>query len=228
MILVPIINQDLAWNCLASMEGKFDPADIVVVDNSRERHPLVLPFTPGFYVYRRQNLGVARSWNIGIRRALAAGQPLTVCSQSVAWGRRGAETLAESYANMDEWGAEYPGFSWHVNTFTVKFMETMGFFDENLFPAYMEDTDMLYRMGLCGLPSPRENGRHRPNFDLDATCGPDGAALNSGVVEVNFGRLERYYREKWGGNQQEEIFHTPFNSGKGVNWWEGVDYAGDH
>ena len=224
MILIPVITQDLAWNCLRSLD--VDPATLIVVDNSS--HGLDLPVVPGKLVRFGWNIGVAHAWNIGIRTALDnnAGT-LTVCSQSIVFGPRGTADLIHANANTDEWGAEYIGMGWHLNTFTRKFMQTVGFFDENFYPAYMEDTDMLYRMGLLGIPSPRENGRTRPYFTIDAELAGTALVLKGGEAHVDFDGLRQYYIRKWGGDQGHERYVSPFDSDHDVNWWPGVDSAGE-
>ena len=105
--------------------------------------------------------------------------------------------------------------------------QTFGFFDENFYPAYYEDTDALYRMGLLGIPSPRENGQSRPYAEIDATCLPNRQATTRGNIHVDFDSLRYYYRGKWGGDQGHETFRTAFDDFHGVNWWPGCRLAGD-
>lgn len=220
-ILVPAISQQRVETCLRTL--RLNPKDIIVVDNSP--HGLSLPFAVGKRVHRGYNLGVSRSWNIGVRTLLESDDThLVICSQSVVFGRNGGRDLRGMLG--DEWGAEYVGLGWHLNTFTRQFFETFGFFDENFHPGYFEDTDALYRMGLLGMPSPRENGRSRPYYEIDATC-PDAGALNDRKVEVDFDDLRRYYQSKWGGQQGEEKFERPFNNPDApINWWPRVATAG--
>lgn len=222
-LLIPVTVQELATRCLNSIKDEIDPELVIVVDNSL--YGLELPFEPGMVVRKFKNLGVSKSWNIGINAVLDSNaQWLTVCSQSVVFGPNGISDLFYSLVNTDEWGAEYNGMSWHLNTFTRRFMLTAGYFDENLYPAYMEDTDMLYRMGLLGIPSPRENGRSRPYFNIDAVCTGNAQALKAGI-SVDFTKLTEYYERKWGGPQQHEVYREAFGD-KGINWWPGVELAG--
>lgn len=142
-ILIPAISQERIVTCLRTL--RTNPKDIIVVDNSP--NGLELPFSVGRRVHRGMNLGVAHSWNIGVRALMESDDThLAICSQSVVFGRNGGRELKEMLG--DEWGAEYVGLGWHLNMFTRKFFEAFGFFDENFHPAYMEDTDALYRMGL--------------------------------------------------------------------------------
>lgn len=221
-VLIPAISQERVFNCVLSLRVK--PDNIIVVDNSP--NGLELPYPVGKRVHTGRNLGVARSWNIGVRAVLESEDDyLIICSQSVSFGRNGARDLKNSLT--DRWGAEYVGMGWHLNAFSREFLETFGFFDENYYPAYSEDTDALYRMGLLGLPSPRENGRSRPYFEIDASCATNGGALKDGTATVDFGDIGMYYESKWGGPQGQERYKTPFNNPNAhVNWWPGVSYAG--
>ena len=220
-ILIPAISQERIVTCLRTL--RTNPKDIIVVDNSP--NGLELPFSVGRRVHRGMNLGVAHSRNIGVRALMESDDThLAICSQSVVFGRNGGRELKEMLG--DEWGAEYVGLGWHLNMFTRKFFEAFGFFDENFHPAYMEDTDALYRMGLLDMPSPRENGRSRPYYTIDATC-PDAGALKDGKATVDFAELETYYTLKWGGLQGQEKFERPFNNPElPINWWPRVTTAG--
>lgn len=221
-VLIPAISPDRTAVCLRSL--KVNPRDIIVVDNSV--HGIDLPFPVSKRVHLKRNLGVARAWNIGVKTVLDDPEEthLIICSQSVVFGRHGGRDLKNSIAAADEWGCEYVGMGWHLNTFSRHFLETFGYFDENFFPAYFEDTDALYRMGLLGIPSPRENGRSRPYFNIDASCNVDGGAIQDGKADINFTMLRSYYRAKWGGEQGEEKFERPFNQPDiDINWWPGLE-----
>jgi len=220
-ILIPAISQERLVTCLRTL--RTNPKDIIVVDNST--NGLALPFAVGRRIHRGMNLGVAKSWNIGVRALMESDDThLVICSQSVVFGRNGGRELKEMLG--DEWGAEFIGLGWHLNTFTRQFFETFGFFDENFHPAYFEDTDALYRMGLLGMPSPRENGRTRPYYTIDAEC-PDAGALKDGKAEIDFASLQTYYTAKWGGLQGDEKFERPFNNTElPINWWPRVQAAG--
>lgn len=62
-ILIPAISQERIVTCLRTL--RTNPKDIIVVDNSP--NGLELPFSVGRRVHRGMNLGVAHSWNIGVR-----------------------------------------------------------------------------------------------------------------------------------------------------------------
>jgi hypothetical protein len=226
-ILIPAISQHRIHRCLLSLRTK--PKDLIVVDNSVDG--LTLPYRPGTLIRAGRNLGVARSWNIGVRAVMDDLEEdfLVICSQSVVFGRTGGRDIPTSLSHADEWGCEYAGMGWHMNAFSRKFLETFGFFDETFYPAYMEDTDALYRMGLLGIPSPRENGQTRPYFNIDASCDTDGGALKDGVAQVSFHDLQIYYEAKWGGSQGNETFKQPFNHpAADINWWPGIRQAGTY
>jgi GT2 family glycosyltransferase len=88
-----------------------------------------------------------------------------------------------------------------------------GLFDENIYPAYLEDCDMSCRMDRLGLRRANVPGiaaRHGDDH-LTGSCtvngSPELATANARTHGGNFA----YYRRKWGGNNGEEIYPTPFN-----------------
>lgn len=95
-----------------------------------------------------------------------------------------------------------------------RLFQQVGKFDENLQPAYHEDSYMIYRIGLANLSQyevldalfyHRDRstliGLHIENMtdELDATRKAMDESMD-------------YYSRKWGGLPGHEVFKSPFNS----------------
>lgn len=91
--------------------------------------------------------------------------------------------------------------TWHA-------IDTIGYFDENLFPIYFEDTDWRRRAALAGLTHltlQDTNFVHAGSKTLLTV--PEEQTLH----DVTFPANRAYYEKKWGGDQGFERFSIPFN-----------------
>lgn len=138
---------------------------------------------------------------------------LVLCSQAILFGAQGGADLIAQLALTDGWGLEVAGAGWHLIGITTHTLRVVGPFDDGFHPAYYEDTDYLYRMGLAGLPSPRENGRAWPQIVVNFGDRGTALSIHRGHVRPNFGELRARYIAKWGGDQGHETYRTPWGSG---------------
>lgn len=196
---------------------------VLIVDNAKPRRRAA----PGWNgpVYRAaRNLGVPASWNLGVDLMRNRGADwLVLCSTAVKWGDLGGIDFVTRVDDVDP--AVFPAVSsgegWHLCAIHTTVFDQVGLFDENFYPGYWEDTDYLYRMGLAGLPSPRENGRDWAYVGpVDCEYGEQAHSLK--WCRPVFGELGAYYAAKWGGPQGEETFTTPFGEDHPIDWWRGV------
>ena len=89
----------------------------------------------------------------------------------------------------------------------------VGLFDENIYPAYLEDCDHAYRCDLLGMPRTNVAGLQARHGDdqLTGSCTINSdPAIQVENVRTHGNNFE-YYRRKWGGINGEEKFKTPFN-----------------
>lgn len=191
----------------------FGLGELLVIDNTRNG----LDLTGLIDVYRDpdgHNLGVARSWNVGIRRALADPDCDYVVLMSACM--RFGPILHTTWRRQMEtfWGEtviEADGHSWHLIAFHRRVFETVGLFDENFYPAYFEAIDFGYRMRLRDM----EYGwRH---VWVNALSADVGHGAKTGV-SLPAPPLLKYYREKWNGDKGEERFVLPFGN-MPIGYW---------
>lgn len=227
VICLPALNPEWAHACTESMHADLR-IQTVVVDNTKDglRDELIAR-----WVYRHprnENLGVAASWNVGLDIAEAEGADwLVVLSEAVRFGETGGLDLLDALdachlanysllldgASAQEFYpiAHFNDFAWHIQAISRMTWERVGAFDPIFRPAYFEDTDYLYRMGLAGLPSPRENGGKFFHATIDAYDLGNGHSIQQGLAEVRMGDLEGHYVRKWGGRQGQEQWRHPYN-----------------
>jgi GT2 family glycosyltransferase len=87
--------------------------------------------------------------------------------------------------------------------------ETLGCFDQNLFPIYCEDEDYAYRAKLAGLAEENCPSTLVYHFGSAAIrTSADLAEQNRLTHDRNFA----YYRRKWGGLAGHEVYRRPFNN----------------
>lgn len=176
----------------------------------------------------RNNRGVSWAWNEGMRRAKAAGYRHAVVANDDLKFRPGS--LRGIYDTIVETGAALvsPNQQRHpARTDTYEHMgvragadffcfiididqtvESAGWFDEQIYPAYFEDNDMHRRMRLAGLTT---------LIDTDRTVFHEGSMTqkfdkkNPNVNGATFEAIRSYYDLKWGGTPDAETYATPFN-----------------
>jgi GT2 family glycosyltransferase len=215
-LIVPILNQpELLVKMLASINQPVE--QIIVIDNGRaigESHPpLVGCGVEATTVHLPCNLGVAASWNLGIKLTPHAPYWLIV-NHDIEFGLGDLARLEEQIDPRE--AGVWLIFGLAAFAITRHTINAVGFFDEGIHPAYNEDLDFMRRVDLLGLP------RHEVGFTGthvgSATIHSDPVlrAANGFTHAAN----DRYYERKWGGPKLGgETFSTPFNRGGHMGDW---------
>jgi hypothetical protein len=215
VIGIPSLNQSaLLQRCLDSID--YPVAKLVVVHNTLPNVSgalqLAWPRTAReTTLIRHPNAGVAGSWN-EIVKLFPAPYWLLV-NDDIQFAAGDLQRMAESAEQNPLAGCLYGnhGASWWV--ITKHGIAEAGWLDENIFPAYLEDTDMAYRMDLLRLARVNVPGcasiHGVPGQASSCTvnCNPTLKAENMRTHGKNF----TYYIRKWGGINGQERFKTPFN-----------------
>jgi len=101
--------------------------------------------------------------------------------------------------------------------------EEVGYFDENIFPAYLEDCDYFYRVWLTRKLGQVKGDRISDKDSPLVECLLSGKTHHEGscviysdkkLYEENsrtHGQNNRYYVSKWGGLNDNEVYEKPFD-----------------
>lgn len=211
VLIVPVLNRpDLLGAMLRSIDHEVDR--VVIIDNGSvlkfdEPNPKVRIIRPG------HNLGVAASWNLGLKVTPQA--PWWLISNSDV--EFGPGDLAKLDEMVDpESGDHYFMLGMAIFAITRYTLHDAGYFDENFHPAYDEDLDWHRRALLAGSRrvDPPFTGTHVGS----ATIRSDASfwRQNGPTHQAN----DAYYARKWGGPKLGgEVFSTPFDRGGHVGDW---------
>ena len=162
------------------------------------------------------NLGVAASWNLGMRKIISEQEDIVfILSTSAHFNGKMQQFIdhvieEESRTKNDLYFCSARDAALHCFALTRQAIEKIGYFDENFWPIYYEDTDYYYRTKLepsfkkhdCNLPIVKSVG-------ASLTTNREPRFLQ--LYQSNAQRILTYYVAKWGGNQCSEKFAKPFN-----------------
>lgn len=211
--VLPSVHPPYLDACIATIADPF-LAHVVVLDNTTH------------------NLGVAASWNVGVRAMYAQdAEWLVILSAAMRFGDAGGlDFLAHLEAQTgDEWAIEAGpcptdptyGFGWHCIAFPRRTFDRVGLFDENFWPAYYEDLDFGHRIRCA---SGWEVGQDPmwPKVDVDATLASVAHGHKLGGIAIDPHKLAAYYEAKWGTmpGSSDRVFSTPFGDPQhGLDYW---------
>jgi GT2 family glycosyltransferase len=218
---MPVLNRlDLLDHCIGAIDY---PAEILVVNNNsvdvtfKQEIDQLAELRKFTVLHQKRNLGVAASWNLIIRTALAHGHEWIFIGSNDTVLHSGSLKAAVEFKKEKEFGV------WHLHAFNFFLLhratvERVGWFDENFYPAYKEDQDYCYRCHIAtmrrlpGMPGCRADHVGSATIRSDARY----AARNQETHAWN----ARYYQMKWGGDAGSEKFEHPFNNPNyDHRWW---------
>lgn len=215
-IVVPIYKE--LPHIFANIQSIDDWDNLLIVDNSSNGWCRIFETMGAKVVYHPENIGVARSWNLGIKEYK---DYTFFVSSSVKFNKGFSEVVQKLEALIAEKtpGVEHGLFTqlgWHCNGISLATAALCGVFDENFYPAYEEDVDYCRRLYLAGL-HPNEKGITLggviPAVAIDAQPIEIAATIKRAGLHVNFNALRNYYIQKWGGDHGQETYDKPFGTG---------------
>lgn len=218
LAVLPVVYEDSADRCINSIldtnrSSGLRPEELLVVDNSRagfvsQRYPNVRAHRDP----NGHNLGVARSWNVGVREVMEGDLDwLVIISTSVEFGPLLHTTWREQMQrHQRRWMIEAMGHSWHLIAIHRDVFERVGLFDENFYPAYEEQIDFGHRQEILDI--------QRDYASVWVNAMSWGSANHIHEIDCPNPPLVEYYVEKWGGIKGEEKWDKPFN-GKPLDYW---------
>jgi hypothetical protein len=231
VIGIPVLNRgDLLLRNVMSID--YPLRTLYIVNNGRDESVADAiavikkgknPFIDNVIVYESpENLGVAPSWNHIIMQNLHSPYWLVV-GNDVFFGQGDLKKIYEYVEKNKSTHAILFGHAYSCFVLTKLGLDTVGYFDENIFPAYLEDCDHFYRVTLAGAISeniPNTNVKHgeAPLWGSSTIHSDKKYGKANGITHgMNF----EYYNRKWGGDNGQEKFNNPFNNpNNGIDYWE--------
>lgn len=201
VLIVPCLRADLVERMVASVDvpvGRW-----IILANGAEVK------APGT-VHLPANLGVAASWNLGMK--LSADAPWWfITNDDIVFAPGDLARLCDAMTDGEL--VTLDGFAaFGISRDTV---ERVGLFDENYMPAYVEDCDYEYRCRLAGVPIVPipSNLLHSRSSTIDL---PEYRRQNARTYPENVA----YHVAKWGGPPRGgERFDSPFDGGGAPDEW---------
>jgi len=198
ILIVPVLNRfDLLKRMLESIDVN---ATVYVINNSGQIQDDFYHDNESIYVHWLElpsNLGVASSWNLGIKM-LPFESRWFFTSADCVFAPGDLELLKTAKTDALTLCSKFP----HYQTFAVgeEVVKSIGLFDEGLHPIYFEDNDFQRRMNRAGL---------RVDL-LPLQLGHDNSStINSDVKlslrnEVTFRKNRNYFDKKIESNDFSE------------------------
>jgi GT2 family glycosyltransferase len=153
-LIVPVLNRyDLLQRMLDSIDHPVK--HLLIIDNGsakvEEDQQLNIPDSVDntTYLPMPSNLGVAASWNLGIK-LFPMDTHWTFASNDMWYEPGELANLAEAKADELTLMADFPYF--HSFSIGQEVVQRLGLFDEAFYPAFFEDTDYLMRCEHHGIP----------------------------------------------------------------------------
>ena len=205
VLIVPILNRpELLDKMLRSIDVQVGTK--IVIDNGNVIARLYdhTPVVADRIVRPGHNLGVAASWNLGMK----------MTPDAPWWFFSGFDmeyTPGDLQKLVDEMNSSPKPRTVHLNGYSSfalnrEGVERVGYFDENFHPAYFEDNDYAYRCFLDGMEMVHliNGAKHEGS----ATIYGDQSYRdqNHQTFEAN----KAYYLAKWGGMPSQERYTSAF------------------
>lgn len=187
------------------------------------------------------NIGVSECWNEALIRAYKYDQyeQVLFVNSDIVFGKGDINKMLEfskasstklitvcgTHGKHQDWKEKHLSHGFACAILPKSIFEEVGYFDENLFPAYNEDCDYFTRVWLN-----RKLGPIKPGYDkISAKDSPlvecvltgqthhHGSSViysDSNMMQRNaqtHANNNRYYMGKWGGLNDHEKYMTPFD-----------------
>lgn len=215
--IIPTMNEKVMDKCFTSVDSKYHE-NLYLIDNSKKGFAQKYGVA---YEHHPENIGIARSWNIGARKVVQEKLDyLVIMSATIIFEEGMRDLVACMEANANPYGLETQ-HAWHLICLKPKVFKEIGYFDENFYPAYFEDTDMIRRMELAGIHNPMSKTQRLPKVQISAGYQGNAHAIKKAGLKVNFVALEDYFIQKWGHpndfesqEKRDYMYQYPFNNPK--------------
>ena len=146
-MVVPVLTRhDLLDRMINSIN--YPIKDLVIINNGAKDYDYLPVWNQWinkiWHLRMPSNLGVASSWNLGIKSTPMSDYWL-ISNFDVEWGGDSLKMFAES-SSQDKLLLSNGAPNWCAFSIGWKIIDQVGLFDEGLHPAYFEDTDYERRI----------------------------------------------------------------------------------
>jgi GT2 family glycosyltransferase len=191
MVVPTLTRKDLLYDMLSSVDAAVET--LLIVDNGDQ--DLGLMWVPAIGSIRvadiGANLGVAASWNLGLKAGFSHEWVMIVSDDVTFPPGALAEFAAMSGPDKVVLSSSWP--HWCAFTIGMRVVQRIGLFDEGFYPAYFEDTDYQRRLA---------------NAKIEPILGPEVGHRNSSTLttadrhfsranSVSFDANHEYIVRKW-------------------------------
>lgn len=177
------------------------------------------------YFPHKTNRGISKSWNDGILLAMENDCDVVItCNDDIWFEDEDIDKIASAaLEHRDRFAIVAAGFNhfhskrvcdhgfscFALNPIAIR---EVGMFDENLFPAYLEDCDYSYRASaLAGLSHYIVSDTNVHHLGSETIFTSSLLRMQNHLTHtLNF----EYYKRKWGGINGHETLTCPFNDAK--------------
>lgn len=204
-ICIPTINQkDLLVEALRHYVVSCPSCKIIILDNGKQNIPQL---SPNIFIFESEsNLGVSRSWNFLMKKAIEMGENHILMLNDDIIYTKGQGMINALIFKYGEWTflEPRPYFNWSIFLISKKIYEHVGEFDPAFVKCFFEDNDYSYRMKLAGIQMRYEDELAPETYRCSETTKKSPEL--GGYIENR-----EYFVQKWGGLPNEEKYKTPFN-----------------
>jgi GT2 family glycosyltransferase len=171
------------------------------------------------YMNFQENIGISRSWNIGVERVLEDKLDYLIILSATMVFDEGMNDFIELLEKNENPYGMTTNFNWHLIALSRKTFETVGDFDTNFYPAYYEDADYIRRMELAGIHNTVGQPR-LPKVEVACKSQGDAHGIKTTNIKVNMGAMTDYFISKWGKDAhytqdvRDGMYKHPYNNPK--------------
>jgi glycosyltransferase involved in cell wall biosynthesis len=227
VIGIPVYNRvDLLLRLLRSID--FPVAEVVIVNNGSIPHLMNLivreffgaPDVFDLAIHEpNANIGVAGAWNHLLHRD--CDDYVLIVNNDIEFAPGDLRKMHECVRSNPDLHAVFGNWSYSNFIITRKGRDYLGYFDENFWPAYLEDGDhwrriILSQANIChALGVNSRHGEEENPGSCTIKSDPELAQRNGETHARNW----EYYRRKWGfvDEKMRETYMMPFNVGDEVD-----------
>lgn len=218
---IPILNKpELLYKLLESIPSIHFPKKLIIIDNGKneidfERPKLKRYILEGVdvkVINTFYNWGVSKSWNYIINESIDE-HPVMISNSDIIFSNNTVKQFYDTIQSGYKFVWLKRGYSLFM--ITKECINSVGYFDENFYPAYVEDLDYAKRILLCeGLKV--ESLECSDVFHGNgSTVGNDHESPLAYFIRECRDLNNKYYHKKWGDNND---YILPFNK-ESLSYW---------